>query len=256
MIPASWRATAHDYLLAVGESVSLFIDALRSLRRLPHEGLATTREFEHLIVGSLPLTMIVGGFTGAVLGLQMAYNLERFGAKLYIGDMVSLSLCRELGPVLTGIVAGGRIGAGITATLGTMAVTEQVDAVRALGASVAKKLVLPRLLAVVLGLPLLTAFADAVGMLGGFLISTLQFHISPQFTYNHLFQSLHQRDFFEGMAKAFCFGIMVLMASVHQGLNVRGGAGGVGFAVTRTVALICILVLVADFFLTKFFIIF
>ena len=256
MIPAAWRAVAHDYLLAVGEAVSLFIDALRALKRLPHEGLATAREFEHLIVGSLPLTMIVGGFTGAVLGLQMAYNLERFGAKLYIGDMVSLSLCRELGPVLTGIVAGGRIGAGITATLGTMAVTEQVDAVRALGASVAKKLVLPRLLAVVIGLPLLTAFADGVGLLGGFLISVLQFKISPQFTYNHLFHSLHQRDFFEGLVKAFCFGIMVLMASVHQGLNVRGGAGGVGFAVTRTVALICILVLVADFFLTKLFIMF
>jgi len=256
MIRALWRETAQRRLTPLGESVSLFIDALKAARRRPSEWVATAAEFDHLIVGSLPLTMIVGAFTGAVLALQTAYALGKFGAKLYIGDMVSLSLCRELGPVLTGIVAGGRIGAGITATLGTMAVTEQVDAVRALGASVAKKLVLPRLAAVLLGLPLLAAFANALGLLGGFLISVLEFKMSPQFTYNHLFQSLHQRDFFEGLGKSFFFAAAVVMAAVHQGLNVRGGAGGVGYAVTRTVALVCMLVLVIDFFVTKLFMLF
>jgi phospholipid/cholesterol/gamma-HCH transport system permease protein len=137
-----------------------------------------------------------------------------------------------------------------------MTVTEQVDAIRALGASPAKKLMLPRLMACLIGLPLLTIFADGMGLMGGFVISVFEFHLSPQYTFAHLFSSLALRDYFEGVIKAVPFALAIVMAAVYQGLHVRGGAGGVGQAVTRTVAISCVLVLVLDFFLTKFFLFF
>ncbi len=248
---AHLAARAREAVRAFGEAFTLTADALRALPRRPGERPEALRQFDDLIIDSLPLTATVGAFTGMVLALQTAYALGRFGAKLYIGDMVSISVTRELGPVLTGVVAGARIAAGITATIGTMTVTEQVDAIRALGASVAKKLVLPRLLAVVIGLPLLTVFALALGMAGGFAISVYEFRMSPQFTFTHIFLNLHYRDLLEGLVKPFAFAFALVMIAVSQGLRVKGGAGGVGFAVMRAVVQLCIAVLVIDFFLTK-----
>jgi phospholipid/cholesterol/gamma-HCH transport system permease protein len=247
---------AREFLGAVGESFAMTSAAARSLLRRPLEWPAAAAEFEHLIVGSLPLTALVGLFTGMVFALETAYSLSKFGAKLYVAEGVALSICRELGPVLTGIVAGGRIGAGITATIGSMTVTEQVDAIRALGASPAKKLMLPRLIACLIGLPLLTIFADGMGLMGGFVISVFDLQLPAQYTMAHLFSSLLMRDYFEGVAKAVPFALAIVMVSVHQGLHVRGGASGVGMGVTRTVAITCVLVLVLDFFLTKFFLFF
>ena len=157
----------------------LLVAALaRSARRRRFPWRETLRQFEAIGTLSLPIVLITAVFTGMVLSLQTGIALERFGAKLYVGSVVGLALARELGPVLTALMVGGRVGAGITAEIGAMQVTEQVDAIRSMGADPVQKLVLPRVVAATLSLPLLTMFADVLGALGGLVIATSQFHIT------------------------------------------------------------------------------
>ena len=208
-------------------------------------------QFEALAVRSAPIVVITSAFTGMVLALQTAYSLTRFGAKPYVGSIVGLAIVRELGPVLAALMVGGRAGAGIASELGSMQVTEQVDAIRAMGADPVQKLVLPRVLATTLGLPLLTIFAITVGIAGGMLVAQAQFGIDSGFYLQTVTNVASVSDFASGVAKTVVFGWAIGMVGCHVGLATEGGTVGVGRATTRAVVVASIVVLVADFFLTK-----
>ncbi len=211
------------------------------------------RQMDALGVQSIAITNLTALFTGMVLALQTAYALSQFGGKLFVGRVVVLSVCRELGPVLTSLMVAARCGAGITAELGSMSVTEQVDALRALGASPVRKLVLPRVVAVTLMLPLLTVLTDFLGMVGGLFIAVAEIHIGASFYLSTVMQSLRYNDILHGLAKTPVFGFEIALIGCYNGLNATGGADGVGRATTTAVVLSSICVLASDFFLTKIF---
>ncbi len=210
----------------------------------------TIRQFETIAVRSSTIVLITALFTGMVLALQTATSLGRFGAKPYTGSFVGLAFVLELGPVLTALVVSGRVGAGITAELGSMTVSEQVDAIRALGADPVQKLVVPRMLAATVGLPMLTMLANVLGIFGGLLIAG-QSGIGASFYYQSVIAVVTLSDLLSGLAKTIAFGWMLSMVACHQGLTTSGGTVGVGRATTRTVVISSIAVLVSDFFLTK-----
>ena len=212
---------------------------------------ATLAQLEAIGARSLTIVLITAFFTGMVLALQTGIALERFGAKLYVGSVVGLALARELGPVLTALMVGGRVGAGITAEIGAMRVTEQVDAIRAMGADPVQKLVLPRVLAATLALPLLTMLADLLGVFGGMLIATSQFNITGNFYLDTVTWAVTAEDVLSGIAKTFVFGWIIAMVGCFLGLETSGGTVGVGRATTSAVVVASITVLVSDFFLTK-----
>jgi phospholipid/cholesterol/gamma-HCH transport system permease protein len=218
-------------------------------RRFP--ALETLRQIEAIGARSTTIVVITALFTGMVLALQTGFALARFGAKPYVGSVVGLSLARELGPVLTALMVGGRVGAGITAELGAMQVSEQVDAIRSLGANPVQKLVLPRVIAATLSLPLLTVLANLLGVLGGLVISATQFHISPNFYVQTIVNIVTVEDFLSGIGKTVVFGWIIAMVACFQAFETTGGTVGVGRATTRTVVVASITVLIADFFLTQ-----
>jgi phospholipid/cholesterol/gamma-HCH transport system permease protein len=211
----------------------------------------TAHQVEAIGIRSITIVILTALFTGMVLALQTGIALARFGAKPYVGSVIGLSLARELGPVLTALMVGGRVGAGITAEIGSMQVTEQVDAIRSMGADPVQKLVLPRVLAATLSLPLLTVFANLLGVLGGMAISTAQFHISPDFYLETIFNAVTVSDVLSGLAKTFVFGWIIAMVACFSALETTGGTAGVGRATTRTVVVASIAVLISDFFLTQ-----
>jgi phospholipid/cholesterol/gamma-HCH transport system permease protein len=204
---------------------------------------------------SLSIVLITALFVGMVLAVQTAYSLQAFGAKLYIGEVLSLSMTRELGPVLISLMVGGRVGAGITAELGTMKVTEQIDALRSMGADPVRKLVCPRLFAFIFTLPVLVLIADALGVIGGLIISILQLDIAGRFYLDHVFRILKFNDVFSGLGKTFFFASFVTLIACYNGFQAQGGADGVGRATTYTVVLSSIVILISNFFLTKLFLI-
>jgi phospholipid/cholesterol/gamma-HCH transport system permease protein len=211
------------------------------------------REMEQIGVRSLGVAGITTVFTGMVLALQTAYSLPSLGVKYYIGTVVSKSLVRELGPVLTALIVGGRIGAGMTAELGTMQVTEQIAALRSMAADPVKKLIVPKLVASLVMLPALTVLGDLLGILGGLLIAVLQLGLTPGFFVNDVLGSLTIADLCSGIGKSFFFAYFITIIGCYNGLTARGGADGVGRATTNTVVMASIFVLVSDFFLTKLF---
>jgi phospholipid/cholesterol/gamma-HCH transport system permease protein len=192
-------------------------------------------------------------FTGMVMALQTSLSLPSLGVKYYIGAVVSKSLVRELGPVLIALIVGGRIGSGMTAEIGTMKVTEQIDALRSMAADPVKKLVVPKLAASLIMLPALTILGDALGILGGLIIAVTTLDLPAGLYFNDVFDSLNFNDVFSGVGKSFFFAYFIAIVGCYNGLNTRGGADGVGRATTNTVVLAAILVLVSDFFLTKLF---
>jgi len=211
------------------------------------------RQMDALGVQSISITSLTALFTGMVLALQTAYALAQFGGKLFVGRVVVLSVCRELGPVLTALMVAARCGAGITAELGSMAVTEQVDALRALGASPIRKLVLPRVVAVTAMLPLLTMMTDFLGMVGGLFIAVAEVKIGASFYLSTVMQAVKSNDILHGLCKTPFFGFEIAMIGCYNGLNATGGADGVGRATTIAVVISSITVLATDFFLTKIF---
>jgi phospholipid/cholesterol/gamma-HCH transport system permease protein len=211
------------------------------------------RQMDALGVQSIAITNLTALFTGMVLALQTAYALSQFGGKLFVGRVVVLSVCRELGPVLTALMVAARCGAGITAELGSMAVTEQVDALRALGASPVRKLVLPRVVAVTAMLPLLTIMTDFLGVVGGLFIAVVEVKIGASFYLSTVMQTLKSNDILHGLFKSPFFGFEIAMIGCYNGLNATGGADGVGRATTISVVIASISVLATDFFLTKIF---
>lgn len=244
----TWRRVRH-----LGAVTLLAAAALVRMLTPPFEGRESLRQFEALIVDSWKLATVIAFFTGMVMALQTAYALAAFGAKLYVGEVVGLSMVRELAPVLTALMVGGRVGAGIAAELGTMAVSEQVDAIRSLGADPVRKLVVPRLWSLLVGLPLLVVLANVTGIIGGMVVSTWELGLSPGFYFAHVMRLMDYSDLFSGLGKTVFFAFAIGIIACYNGLSTEGGAGGVGRSATQTVVAIAISVLVLDFFLTKLF---
>ncbi len=210
-------------------------------------------EMEHIGVQSLGVAALTTIFTGMVLALQTTYSLPSIGVKYYIGTVVSKSLVRELGPVLIALIVGGRVGTGMTAELGTMKVTEQIDALRSMAADPVRKLVAPKLAAALVMFPMLTILGDAIGILGGLLIAVFQLKITAGFYINDVLSAITLDDIFSGIGKSVFFAFWVAIVGCYNGLRAKGGADGVGRATTQTVVVTSVLVLITDFFLTKLF---
>lgn len=242
-------ALAGEYLGGLGY---LLADIGRCLRK-PWESRLILAQMEQVGVRSLSIVTLTGIFTGMVLGLQLGNYLSRFGAKPYVGRILAVSMLREMGPVLTALMIGGRVGAGITAEIGSMKVTEQIDALRSLGINPVQKLVFPRLVALMVMLPLLTILSDFVGVVGGLLISIAELDVGASFYWSSILQFVRFQDLFSGLGKALFFAFFIAAIACYNGLQVSGGADGVGRATTRTVVAASITILVSDFFLTKLF---
>lgn len=202
---------------------------------------------------SFPLVGLISFFLGVILAFQISYLMRRIGSELYIASIVALSIVRELGPVITSLVVAGRVGAAITAEIGSMQVTEQVDALETLAAHPVKYLVVPRFIALSLMLPILTLYADIIGILGGWVICVFKLGISSRLYLNITFDSLMYKDLFTGLAKTVFFGMIIAFVSCYEGFNVEGGAEGVGKATTRSVVTSFMLIIACDAFFTALF---
>jgi phospholipid/cholesterol/gamma-HCH transport system permease protein len=243
------------YLEELGGMVRLGGQALAQTARRPFEFDLWLEQLYQLAVRSMTITNVTLLFTGMVLAIQTAYSLAAYGGKSFVGDIVALSVVRELGPVLTALMVAGRVGAGITAELGSMAVTEQIDALRALAASPVRKLVVPRVGALLLGLPVLTILADTIALFGGLLMSVVEIGQTRVYYLNHVHDALTVQDIASGVGKTVFFALFIGVIACYNGMHARGGADGVGKATTNTVVVSSIAIIVSDFFLTKAFII-
>jgi phospholipid/cholesterol/gamma-HCH transport system permease protein len=247
------RDRAEAAFLYVGGITDLAVQTIQQLRRGPVERPLLTAQFDQIGVRSISIVVITSAFIGMVLALQTAYALEDFGGKLFVGTIVSLSLVRELAPVLMSLMVGGRVGAGMTAEIGTMKVTEQIDALRALATNPVRKLVVPRVLATTIMFPILTVVSIALGILGGMLIAVANLHISGNYYLRSVIETVKYNDLASGIGKTFFFGFSTALIACYNGLRTSGGADGVGRSTTQTVVTGAITVLIMDFFLTKLF---
>jgi phospholipid/cholesterol/gamma-HCH transport system permease protein len=202
---------------------------------------------------SLSIVTLTGIFTGMVMAFQTGMEMSRFGAKAYIGSVVSLSLVRELGPVLTALVIAGRVGAGITAELGSMKVTDQIDAMRAMATDPFKKLVVTRILALLIMVPVLTAVADLVGLFGGMVIAVTNLNVGFELYKSTVLNALLVEDLISGFTKPIVFAMLIGSIGCYLGMNTSGGTKGVGSATTMSVVISSIFIFILDFVLTKIF---
>ena len=211
----------------------------------------TAKQAVTIGVDSLIVTALTSFFTGMVLSLQTGSSSKNlFNEPLYIGTMVAFSMVKELGPVLTSIVVAGRAGAVVTAEIGTMKVTEQIDALYTLGTNPTRYLLVPRYIAFIITLPLLTVFADFIGIIGGCLVGIVKLGIPSSVYFDDVFNFLKVSDFMHGFLKTFFFAFMIATVSCYKGLNTRGGAEGVGKATTEAVVTSMVLVMVLDYFIS------
>jgi len=201
-------------------------------------------------VESLPIVSLISLFTGMVLGLQSAYQMQKISAEMYIASLVALSMTRELGPVLTALIVAGRCGAAITAELGTMKVTEQIDAMEAMATNPINYLVVPRFWAMLLMLPILTIYSGIIGILGGYIIGRYKLHISHHMYHRMTFEPLSMKDIYSGLLKSAVFAVIICVIACYEGMNAKGGAEGVGKATTSSVVRSFILIIAADCLLT------
>jgi phospholipid/cholesterol/gamma-HCH transport system permease protein len=208
-------------------------------------------QFEAIGVGSLTVVLLTGMFTGAVLALQSGLTLDQFGARSVVGRLVSASMVKELGPVLTALMVTGRVGSGIAAELGSMMVTDQINALRALGTDPIRKLVVPRVLAGLVMVPILTIIANTVGMLGAWGIARYQLHVASSVYWTEVIEGLYLNDVWMGIIKPFFLGFVIVSIGCHVGLRTSGGTQGVGRATTKSVVAGSVAVLAVDFFVTK-----
>jgi phospholipid/cholesterol/gamma-HCH transport system permease protein len=228
--------------------------ASRSLSNLatgPRYFQDTLDQMDDIGVGSLPIVIMAGFFIGAVMVLQTGSQFTRFGQTALTGDVVAIALVRELGPTLTGILVAGRCASGIASELGSMLVTEQVDAMRAMGTDPSRKLVTPRVVASILVLPLLTALNDFIGLLGGCVASVFSLRLNAVQFWTRAIDALDFADIMQGMMKPLVYGFILATVGCYQGLTVRGGTQGVGRATTQAVVVASVMIIGADLFLTK-----
>lgn len=249
----SMSAYFRDFLFFVGGVGILAKDVLRQFFKKGNSvGLIIEQIFQ---IGhrSLPLILVTAICTGAVMALQFGLGLQRFGGTLYVPRLVTVSILREMGPVFTALMVAARVGAGIASEIGSMVVTQQVDAIRAMGTSPIQKIVIPRVVGCLVAIPLLIAFANLVSFLGGLLIGVTELRLDAQFYVLKSLNNLAISDYLSGFGKSFFFAVFISVPSCYFGLNVKNGTTGVGIATTKAVVTSSILVLVGDFFLTKFF---
>ncbi len=237
---------------------SLFIKIIYWIFVGPFLGKASRRQgiiHQMIFVGlcSIVIVFFVDLFTGIVLAMQSAYVLQKMGAQLYVASLVSVSLCRELGPVLTALVVAGRAGSAIAAELGTMKVTEQIEALETMAINPVGFLAVPRFLALIIMLPALTILGDLAGIFGGFLIGTESMNINPDLYIQISFKYLELKDIYTGILKSVVFGIIIALVGCYEGLTTKGGAEGVGRATTRSVVISFTLIIAADCLLTAIF---
>jgi phospholipid/cholesterol/gamma-HCH transport system permease protein len=250
----SWVRRGSNFVGHMGDIGMLTSGALRSAFRRPLEITSTIYQIESLGVRSLGIVAVTSIFIGMVMTIQFAYGLQRFGGVDYIPRVIVLSFLRELGPTLTAVIVGGRIGSGMAAEVGAMNVTEQVDAIRALGGDPAKKLVLPRVAASIIVMPLLSIFADTLGTIGAMFVGKVEYGIEPRLFLRSALETVWLQDLFSGLAKTPIFGFLIAIVGCHFGLTTKGGTEGVGQSTTRTVVVVSIAILVSDYFLTRIFV--
>jgi phospholipid/cholesterol/gamma-HCH transport system permease protein len=242
---------AKEQVLSVQEYSLLAGRSLTNVFGRPRYYADTLLQADLIGVGSLPIVVLTGFFTGAVLALQTSSTLQQFGTLSLTGQLVSLSMVRELGPVLTGLMVAGRNSSGMASELGSMKVTEQIDAMRAMGVDPTKKLVTPRVVASVVMLFFLSILSDLMGLTGGFVMSVLVLGLNPKQYWNTAYQSLRFGDVFMGLSKPVLFGFIISSVGCYYGLSAKGGTQGVGRATTQAVVAASVLILVSDLFLTK-----
>jgi phospholipid/cholesterol/gamma-HCH transport system permease protein len=233
-----------DYMRLVGQ-------VARSLVTRPMYVRDIIEQLDAVGIGSLTVVVLTGTFTGMVLALQSGMTLDQFGGRDIVGRLVSASMVKELGPVLTALMVTWRVGSGIAAELGSMVVTDQIAALRALGTDPIRKLVLPRVIAGTVMLPILTIIADAVGIAGGWIISTTQLRVASSVYWNNVTQGLFMDDIWMGLIKPIVLGFLLVSIGCYVGRRTTGGTQGVGRSTTNAVVAGSVAVLAADFFLTK-----
>jgi phospholipid/cholesterol/gamma-HCH transport system permease protein len=242
---------AKDAVLEVQEYVRLLAAVGRAIVTPPMYYRDVVEQFDSIGVGSLTVVLLAGLFTGMVLALNSGITLDQFGARSMVGRLVSASMVKELGPVLTGLMVSGRVGSGIAAELGSMLVTDQIAALRALGTDPIRKLVVPRVLAGLLMVPLLTALATAIGMVGGWLVTVLQFHVASTVYWTSVTQGLYTQDVWMGVIKPFFLGFTIVTIGCHVGMRTTGGTQGVGNSTKLAVVASSVAVIAVDFLVTK-----
>jgi phospholipid/cholesterol/gamma-HCH transport system permease protein len=245
-------------LRQVGEVLILLFETLYWIVAGPFKKKLPKREgiFSQMVfagVGSFIIVFFVAFFTGIVIAMQSAYQLSRFGANIYVAPMVAVGIARELGPVLTALVVAGRVGAAITAEIGTMKVTEQIEALETMALNPIRFLVVPRFLALLVMLPCLTIMADMMGILGGFLVGVFNLRLDPYRYITFSFKYMAWKDVWTGLVKSVVFGITIAMIGCYMGLKTKGGAEGVGKATTLSVVTSFILIILFDCILTGLF---
>ena len=238
-------------LLEVQEYVRLSAAAVKGATSRPFYAHDLMEHIDIIGLGSLTVVLLTGFFTGAVLALQSGMTLDQFGARPFVGRLISASMIKELGPVLTALMLAGRVGSGIAAELGSMVVTEQIAALRALGTDPMRKLVVPRVLAGFIMCPILTVVANTVGLLGGWIVAVTQLRVSSGVYWSAVVEGLYIQDVWMGLIKPFFFGFVIVTIGCHVGLRTSGGTQGVGRATTNAVVAASIGVLVLNFFVTR-----
>ncbi len=232
----------------------LSFQILREIFYPPYYFRLTIEQILFIGVRSILLVSVTALATGSVMALQFGYGLARFGGKLYVPKVVALTILREMGPVFTSLLVAGRVGSGIASEIGSMKVTQQIDAIRALGTSPIKRLVIPRVIACLVAFPILTLFADYIGLCGAMAVSMKELSIGNEYFIAKAIETLRSYDLFTGMAKTTVFAFFVSVAACWKGLNTEGGTQGVGESTTWIVVTSSIFIMISDFFLTKFFI--
>jgi len=232
-------------------SVSILVsDTFIRLFQRPFRLRHIVKQMSRIGVESLPIVSLISLFTGMVLALQSAYQMQKISAEMYIASLVALSMTRELGPVLTALIVAGRCGASITAELGTMKVTEQIDALETMATNPTNYLIVPRFWALFFMLPILTLYADIIGIIGGYTIGRYKLNITHHMYHRMTFEPLSIKDIFNGLIKSITFAIIICIIACFEGINTKGGAEGVGLATTSSVVRSFILIIAADCLLT------
>ena len=241
-------------VLAAQEFFLLTGTAFRNIFRRPHYGDDVALQMDYIGVGSLPIVVLTGFFAGAVMALQMSSALKQYGQVGRTGMVVSITLVRELGPVLTALMVAGRNSSGIASELGSMKVTEQIDAMRALGTDPVQKLVTPRLTATMVMLPLLVVIADFVGIVGGWLIAILFLNLDSRQYFTSAWRAIEMKDVAQGLLKPLVYAAIISLIGCHYGLRTTGGTQGVGRATTQAVVAATVLIFITDLLITKAFV--
>jgi phospholipid/cholesterol/gamma-HCH transport system permease protein len=255
-----FNEAAKRKVFAIQEYFVLSAKSIRFIFARPFYRQDVVQQMDSIGVQSLGIVILTGLFTGMVLALQSSIQLKTFGATMYIGRLVTASMIRELGPVLAGLMVAGRVGSGIAAQIGSMRVTEQIDALNTLGTDPIKKLATPRVLAALVMLPMLTIIADLAGIFGGNLIATLYLGLPGSLYWRTVWEQIAAGgftfryipiDFIHGLVKPVIFGGIISTYAVYFGLNTTGGTEGVGISTTRTVVMSSISILIVDYFITQ-----